>query len=71
MAAIEQPLRSGRRLTNTIPHALEQAQGAHRRIYEHLRDGDAEGAATAMADHLTWSRRQLLSRWTNLAEGPA
>ncbi|WP_433892650.1 FadR/GntR family transcriptional regulator [Streptomyces sp. CA-111067] len=64
MAKIEQPLRSGRRLTNTIPHALEQAQGAHLLIYQRLLAADAEGAGRAMTDHLSWSREQLLSRWT-------
>jgi DNA-binding FadR family transcriptional regulator len=63
MASIEQPLRSSRRLTNTIPRALDQAQRDHQQIYDRLRQRDADGAAQAMGDHLVWSEEQLLRRW--------
>jgi DNA-binding FadR family transcriptional regulator len=63
MASIEQPLRSSRRLTNTIPHALDQAQAEHQQIYQRLRDRDADGAALAMREHLLRSEQQLLRRW--------
>lgn len=63
MASIEQPLRSSRRLTNTIPHALDQALRDHREIYECLRARDADAAALAMRAHLLWSEKQLLRRW--------
>ena len=63
LSSIEQPLRSSRRLTNTIPHALDQAQYAHQQIFENLVRRDGEGAAQAMRDHLAWSRDHLLSRW--------
>ena len=63
MASIEQPLRSSRRLTNTIPHALHRAQQDHRAIYLRLRNRDADGAAEAMRAHLLWSEQQLIDRW--------
>jgi DNA-binding FadR family transcriptional regulator len=63
MTSIEQPLRSSRRLTNTIPQALDQAQAEHQQIYERLRDRDADGAALAMREHLLRSEQQLLRRW--------
>jgi DNA-binding FadR family transcriptional regulator len=63
MASIEQPLRSSRRLTNTLPHALDRAQREHRAIHERLRAGDGEGAAAAMREHLLRAERQLLDRW--------
>ena len=65
MTSIEQPLRSSRRLTNTIPHALDRAQDAHQLIYDQLRDRDPERAAEAMRAHLAWSRDQLLLRWSS------
>jgi GntR family transcriptional regulator, galactonate operon transcriptional repressor len=65
MAAIEQPLRSSRRLTNTIPHALDQAQDAHQHIYDQLLRRDSDQSAEAMRAHLAWSRDQLLLRWSS------
>lgn len=66
MGSIEQPLRSSRRLTNLLPRSLEQAQGAHQKIYLALRDRNAGAAASAMREHLQWSADQLLRRWTSL-----
>jgi DNA-binding FadR family transcriptional regulator len=63
MASIEQPLRSSRRLTNTIPRALDKAQHDHRAIHERLLERDADGAAETMRQHLLWSEQQLLDRW--------
>lgn len=63
IGSIEQPLRSSRRLTNTIPHALDRAQHDHQAIHDRLRDRDPNGAAEAMREHLLWSERQLLDRW--------
>ena len=64
MTAIEQPLRVSRRLTNTIPRALAQAQEAHQSIFDRLTVHDGDGASQAMVDHLAWSRDNLLARWT-------
>jgi DNA-binding FadR family transcriptional regulator len=69
MTSVEQPLRSSRRLTNTVPHAVDQAQRAHREIYERLRAHDADGAADAMREHLRWSEEQLIRRWRERTAG--
>jgi len=63
MLMMEQPLRSSRRLTNTIPRALEQGQEAHRRIYDQLRAHDGPRAEQAMHEHLRWSAAELSQRW--------
>lgn len=64
MSSIEQPLRSSRRLTNTIPHALDQAQHDHETVYSHLVAHDGDAAAAAMRTHLARSRDALLLRWS-------
>lgn len=66
MTSIEQPLRSSRRLTNTVPHALDQAQHDHETIYGYLLAHDGEAAAAAMRAHLARSRDALLLRWSAL-----
>lgn len=63
MNKIEQPLRSSRRLTNTIPHSLQKAQAAHEAIHRCITDRDGDGAAAEMAEHLRWSGENLLRRW--------
>lgn len=68
LSSIEQPLRSSRRLTNTIPHALDQAQVDHQRIYDQLAARNPDLAAAAMRDHLEWSRDHLLSRWISASQ---
>lgn len=70
MNTIELPLRSSRRLTNSIPRALDQAQDAHQLIYDQLVARDPEGAAEAMRRHLSWSRDQLLLRWSRRPASP-
>lgn len=64
MNTIELPLRSSRRLTNSIPRALDQAQDAHQLIYDELVAHEPARAAEAMRQHLSWSRDQLLLRWS-------
>ncbi|NUS00822.1 MAG: FadR family transcriptional regulator [Kribbellaceae bacterium] len=75
LGSIEQPLRSSRRLTNTIPHALDRAQHDHHAIHDRLRDRDQDGAAESMRAHLLWSEHQLLDRWRQRSKsgrrGPA
>ena len=70
MNTIELPLRSSRRLTNSIPRALDQAQDAHQLIYDHLVAHDSDRAAEAMRQHLSWSRDQLLLRWSRRPASP-
>lgn len=55
MGSIQEPLRQSRRITNRIPNGVRVAQRFHRRIAEHIIAGDADAAARAMREHLTWS----------------
>lgn len=66
LSSIDLPLRTSRRLTNTIPDALAQAHQEHRTIYRLLEARDDDAAADAMRKHLARSRDQLLQRWSSL-----
>lgn len=55
MGTIRGPLRQSRRITNKIPDGVRVAQQFHRQIAEYIIAGDADAAARAMREHLTWS----------------
>ena len=55
MSSIQDPLRQSRRITNRIPDGVQAAHDFHRAIHERILEGDADGAANAMREHLTWS----------------
>ncbi len=56
MSAIEDPLRSMRRVSNRIPRGIATATAFHVQIFDCLSAGDADAAASAMTEHLVWSR---------------
>jgi DNA-binding FadR family transcriptional regulator len=62
MDAIEQPLRSSRRITNRLPGGIVSGQRFHERIFACLRRRDPKAAAQAMRDHLEWARKHWRAR---------
>ncbi|MGN8552145.1 UNVERIFIED_CONTAM: FCD domain-containing protein [Microbacterium sp. SLM126] len=59
---IHEPLRSSRRLTNTLPGALAHAHASHQRILTAIEGRDPEAATLAMVEHLSWARDELRRR---------
>ncbi|WP_169582008.1 MULTISPECIES: FadR/GntR family transcriptional regulator [Microbacterium] len=62
LALIRDPLRSSRRLSNTIPGGIEHAHASHRRIFDAIDAGDPVAASQAMTEHLAWARDELRRR---------
>lgn len=61
MLTLAPALRAMRRFTNEIPDARSHTIEWHGRILDRIRDGDPDGADSAMLRHLSWSRDQVPS----------
>lgn len=56
---IAEPINLARHRTIEFPDALEVAHAQHDQIYQAIKRGDAEAAASAMREHMAWNQERM------------